>query len=223
MAVGARAQEHQVRLRLVVGVEAQRVPDSDDRHVVGDRAHEEAGEEVSRAGVRAADRGHVDDLPLDQLDTILGPQDSGLGHAVVGVDVEAVAVDHDRLGPLQRGLHEQGSPFVGPQPRVRGERPTSSRDARGAAPASVCNRTSGVVSLAPTSAPPAARRPCSAGCRARSVPGPLTSASGRRGRSRWPAVQASELLRRLAASPTSRSREPEPCRALNRHPRRAAA
>ena len=35
--------------------------------------------------MRAADRGHVDDLPLDQLDAVLGRQDAGLGQAVVGV------------------------------------------------------------------------------------------------------------------------------------------
>ena len=39
--------------------------------------------------MRAADRGHLDDLPVDQLDPVLGREDAGLGHAVVGVDVEA--------------------------------------------------------------------------------------------------------------------------------------
>ena len=39
--------------------------------------------------MRAADRGHVDDLPLEQLDAVLWLQNAGLGHAVVGFDVEA--------------------------------------------------------------------------------------------------------------------------------------
>jgi len=46
---------------------------------------------IGHAGVQAADRRHVDDLPLDQLDARIERQDAGLGHAAVALDVEAMA------------------------------------------------------------------------------------------------------------------------------------
>ena len=59
--------------------------------------------------VRAADRGHLDDLPVDQLDPVLGGKDAGVGHPVVGADVEATA-SRD-VAAVGGGLHGPRSPM----------------------------------------------------------------------------------------------------------------
>jgi hypothetical protein len=46
--------------------------------------------------VRDADRGHLDDLPLDQLEPIRGGEDTGLGHAAVLVST----VKRRRMTPV---------------------------------------------------------------------------------------------------------------------------
>lgn len=53
---------------------------------------------------------HVDDLCLDRLDAVFGPEDTDLGHAVVSVDLEAVG--RGRFQPRQRGLRRLRSPTV---------------------------------------------------------------------------------------------------------------
>src|SRR4051794_10704024 len=88
--VRARAQEHQVGLRFVAAVEPEGALDTHMHLTVGERARDGAAQEICDAVVLAADRGHVDDLPLDQLDAILGAEYSGRGHVVVVVDVEPV-------------------------------------------------------------------------------------------------------------------------------------
>ena len=68
--VGARAQQHQVGLWFVESVEAQGALDPNVNLTVGEGARDQLAQQIGCAVVRAADRGHVDDLPLDQLDAV---------------------------------------------------------------------------------------------------------------------------------------------------------
>src|SRR6267142_3023684 len=51
-------------------------------------------------GVAAADRRHLDDLALDELDPVVLAQDPGLAHAVVFIERESPALERDRHGVL---------------------------------------------------------------------------------------------------------------------------
>ena len=64
----------------------------------------------SRLRRLVADRDHVEDLPVDQFDAIFWREDAGLGHLVIGLDVQAVA-GRDLLA-LQNFTH--GSPLGEP-------------------------------------------------------------------------------------------------------------
>src|SRR3954447_20300687 len=70
----------------------------------------------------AADRGDLDDLPVDHLDPVLGRQDVGVGHAVVGLDVEAAA--GRGFGAVEGGLHQPGTPIHCPQSNRTGSNAT---------------------------------------------------------------------------------------------------
>jgi hypothetical protein len=56
-----------------------------DRHdgVVGQAQNQEPGHVVDEGLMAAADRRHLDDLALDQLDAVAAAEDADLGHAVI--------------------------------------------------------------------------------------------------------------------------------------------
>ena len=89
--VRARAQNHEIRLGLVIGVEAQRALNVDQRGLVVQGAGKKPGQPVGDGGVGAADGGHVDDVSIDQLDAMAIREDAGLGHPVIGPNVEPMA------------------------------------------------------------------------------------------------------------------------------------
>jgi len=94
IALGRAAQERNIRLRLVVGVEPDWVLRSYACHVA-EPQHEYLGELVNGVCVSGTDRRRVDDLSLDQLDAAVLVQDASLGHPVVLVDGESVLRDLD--------------------------------------------------------------------------------------------------------------------------------
>src|SRR5574340_1411655 len=76
---------------LIVSVEAQRVLDACQCQAVCNRTSEIAHKPVGDRRVRAADGGQVENLPVDQLDTMRIGENAGLGQPVVGVDVEPMS------------------------------------------------------------------------------------------------------------------------------------
>src|SRR6266540_5440455 len=70
------------------------------------------------AGVAAADRRHLDDLALDELDPIVFTKNPGLAHPVVFIEREASAPERDRHGILSVD-HLALPPCVQSMPRVR--------------------------------------------------------------------------------------------------------
>ena len=85
---GVGKEERQVRLGLRELAQTNRVLHA---HLcqVGEPLAADGSETPNTARVRAADRGHLDDLPLDQLDPISLGEDASLGHPIVLVDRES--------------------------------------------------------------------------------------------------------------------------------------
>jgi hypothetical protein len=78
----ARPEQEQIRLRLRPGLDDHRVLGGDDGAIAGPRDEQSDGVDHA-AGVPRADRRHLDDLALDQLDALVGTEDAGLAHPVV--------------------------------------------------------------------------------------------------------------------------------------------
>lgn len=95
LALRVRPQNGQIRLGLGSVAEPNRVLDADLSRVL-EALDEEARELIDLVGMEGTNRGHLDDLPLDQLDPIVLAQDAGFGHSVVLVDGEQ---------PLRRQRH----------------------------------------------------------------------------------------------------------------------
>ena len=102
--VGAGPQQHEIGFGFVISVEPQRVLDADKNHSLGRGAGKQPVEPLHEGGVRAADGVHVDDLPVDQFDAVVAREDAGLGHFVIGVDVEPMP--RRRLRTLKNFAHE---------------------------------------------------------------------------------------------------------------------
>jgi hypothetical protein len=84
---GARAEQEQMRVRL------RPRPDDDrilrrENDAIAQLSHEGPVGVDHTAGVSGADRRHLDDLALDQLDALVGMKDARLSHAVILVDAE---------------------------------------------------------------------------------------------------------------------------------------
>jgi hypothetical protein len=125
--VVARAQQREVGLRLGPVAQAHGVLHRDDR-LRADRACQRVVQPVDCPGVQAADRRHLDDHSLDQLDTTVGRQHAGLDHPVVllhrqpmthDAEVSGKFVDHTKLhygargsigGTSSRAAHRRSQP-----------------------------------------------------------------------------------------------------------------
>src|SRR3954463_10229821 len=85
----ARARRQgDVRFRLASGAEAGGGLNADNSHVAEPRP-EEINESVDVTGVPRSLWRHLDDLPIDQLDSLVMPENASLGHPMVLVDGEA--------------------------------------------------------------------------------------------------------------------------------------
>ena len=94
MAIGDRARpEHeQIGLRLGSGLDDHRVLGR-DHGAIAEPCDEQPGGVDHTAGVPRADRRHLDDLALDQLDPLARMEDADLRHTVVFLDREQSARD----------------------------------------------------------------------------------------------------------------------------------
>ena len=80
--VGAWLQQQQVRLRLAAVADSQWILHA-DYAAIGGVLHEPAGESDDQSRVTAADRAHLDDVAVDELDAVILAQDTGLAQAMV--------------------------------------------------------------------------------------------------------------------------------------------
>ena len=96
--VRPRVEQHQVGLGLAQVAEPQRVP---DRHhdTVANRLRKQTVEPVDNPRVRRADGRHLKDLTLEEFQTQIRGEDSGLAHAVVLLDSEEVPRWSHEAGP----------------------------------------------------------------------------------------------------------------------------
>ena len=94
----APLQEHYVRLGFAEFVESYRVLNGDHSATLQDR-WERIGEEFDAAGVPVPDWGHNDEISVQQLDSVIFREDTGVGHGVVFGHGETAA---DRSGDRQR-------------------------------------------------------------------------------------------------------------------------
>ncbi len=106
--VGARRQDHEVGLGLVIVVEVYRVLHAGEEQTIGDGPCESLSKPHRDRGVRAADRIHVVDFSVDEFDALGRRQDAGPGHAVVLADVEAMLRRGQRT--LQTSAHAASFP-----------------------------------------------------------------------------------------------------------------
>ncbi len=100
--IRSRRQERDIWLWLGVGWDPRRVLCPDDCPIA-DSSHEQARETRHARCMTRADRGHLDDLSVDELDAVVLREDAGLTHAVVFVESEPAAKNfrsHDQP-PLQ--------------------------------------------------------------------------------------------------------------------------
>lgn len=81
--VWTRPQYREIRLRLGVRAEMDRILDTEDDLVCGFQRQKEFQEAFDHRGTETSDRGHLNDLPFDQLDAVVFAENAGPGHLVV--------------------------------------------------------------------------------------------------------------------------------------------
>ena len=87
-----RPEQHDIRLRLVILVQAHRTLHPDDRQVAGD-VHHRSSRAIHRCAVARTNRAHRENLSMNKFHAIPVRQNARLGHALILVNREQSLCD----------------------------------------------------------------------------------------------------------------------------------